>query len=128
MGKLYDKLGLPRGHYHLHLAVLRGLPVSLITDLARELGQSPAQVAEWVGASSRDTAISMTASEVFCRLVEILDALLDLYDGNLEGALNWLTTPNMVLANARPVDLVVTEAGKRAVQQAIHAIEYGLPV
>ena len=128
MDKLYDKLGLPKGHYYLHLAVLDGLPVSLIADLARELGHSPAQVAEWVGVSSRDTAMSMNASEVFCRLVETSDALLELYDGNLETTLHWLTTPNLVLANARPVDLVITEAGKRAVRQAIHAIEYGLPV
>jgi uncharacterized protein (DUF2384 family) len=34
----------------------------------------------------------------------------------------------VVLANERPVELLATEAGTRAVQQAIHAIEYGLPV
>lgn len=128
MDKLYDKLGLPKGHYHLHRAVLTGLPVSLIVDLAQELGRSPTLVAEWIGASTRDTAMPMPASEVFCRLVETLDVLLDLYDGNLENALHWLTTPNIVLANERPVDLLVTEAGWRAVRQAIHAIEYGLPV
>lgn len=68
------------------------------------------------------------AGEVFCRLVEIVDALLELHDGNLDGALRWLTSPNMALANEQPVDLLVTEAGKCAVQQTIHAIEFGLPV
>lgn len=34
----------------------------------------------------------------------------------------------MVLTNERPVDLLITEAGRHAAQQAIHAIEYGLPV
>lgn len=128
MDKLYDKLGLPKGYYRLHRAVLAGLPVSLVADLARELGQSSAQVAKWVGASSRHAEMSMRASEVFCRLVETLDVLLELYDGNLEGALHWLTTPNMALANERPVHLLITEAGRRAVRQAIHTIEYGLPV
>ncbi|TXI34246.1 MAG: DUF2384 domain-containing protein [Aquipseudomonas alcaligenes] len=128
MDKLYDRLGLPKGHYRLHVAVLTGLPASLVSDLAQELGQSPVQIAEWVGASSRSAAMSLQASEVFCRLVETLDALLELYDGYLEGAVRWLTAPNMVLANELPVELLVTEAGKRAVQQAIHAIEYGLPV
>jgi uncharacterized protein (DUF2384 family) len=54
--------------------------------------------------------------------------LFSLYHGNLGNASRWLTTPNLVLTNERLVDLLVTEAGKRAVQQAIHAIEYGLPV
>jgi putative toxin-antitoxin system antitoxin component (TIGR02293 family) len=128
MDKLYDKLALPKGHYHLHRAVLAGLPVSLITELARELGRSPIQVAEWAGSSPLGTAMSMPASEVFLRLVETLDVLLELYGGNLEGTLHWLTTPKAVLGNEQPVDLLVTAAGWRAVQQAIHAIEYGLPV
>ncbi len=72
--------------------------------------------------------MSEKEGEIYCRFVETLDLLLDLYDANLEGALRWLTTTNMLLANARPVDLVVTEAGGRAVQQAIHEIEHGLPV
>ncbi|ASD11713.1 antitoxin Xre/MbcA/ParS toxin-binding domain-containing protein [Pseudomonas aeruginosa] len=128
MDKLYGKLGLPKGHYHLHRAVLTGFPVSLIFDLAQELGRPPTLVAEWIGASTHDTAMSMPVSEVFCCLVETLDVLLDLYDGNLEDASHWLTAPHVMLANERPVDLLVTEAGGRAVQQAIHAIEYGLSV
>jgi uncharacterized protein (DUF2384 family) len=128
MDKLYDKLRLPKGHYRLHVALLTGLPASLVSDLAQELGRSPVQIEEWVGASSRNAAMSLQASEVFCRLVETLDALLELYDGDLEGTLRWLTAPNMVLANELSVGLLVTEAGKRAAQQAIHAIEYGLPV
>lgn len=128
MGRLHEKLGLPKGDYYLHVAVLTGLPASLVSDLACELGKSPSQVAEWATALPGSTVMSMLAGEVFCRLVDTLDALLELYDGNLEAALHWLTVPNMALANARPVELLVTEAGKRAVQHAIHAIEYGLSV
>ncbi|HBP1920422.1 antitoxin Xre/MbcA/ParS toxin-binding domain-containing protein [Pseudomonas aeruginosa] len=128
MGRLHEKLGLPKGHYYLHVSVLAGLPVSLISDLASELERSPEQIAEWVTAPPDSAVMSMQAGDVFCRLIEILDALLELYDGNLGGALHWLTAPNVVLSNERPVDLLVTEAGTRAVRQAIRAIEYGLPV
>ena len=38
MQKLYDRLGLPKTHYRMHQAVLAGLPVSLVADLAHELG------------------------------------------------------------------------------------------
>lgn len=54
---------------------------------------------------------------MFCRLVETLDALLEMYDGDLEGTLRWLTAPKTVLANELPVELLITEAGKRVVQQ-----------
>ncbi|CDM52116.1 antitoxin Xre/MbcA/ParS toxin-binding domain-containing protein [Pseudomonas aeruginosa] len=127
MGRLHEKLGLPKGHYYLHIAVLAGLPVSLISDLASELERSPEMIVEWVTASPGSVVISMQAGEVFCRLVEILDALLELYEGDLGGALHWLTAPNVVLSNERPVELLVTELGARAVRQAIRAIEYGLP-
>ncbi|MBV6013982.1 MbcA/ParS/Xre antitoxin family protein [Pseudomonas aeruginosa] len=128
MGRLHEKLGLPKGHYYLHVAVLAGLPVSLISDLASELERSLEQIVEWVTASPGSAVMSMQASEVFCRLIEILDALLELYEGDLDGALHWLTAPNVVLSNERPVELLVTEPGARAVRQAIRAIEYGLPV
>ncbi|PZE11150.1 DUF2384 domain-containing protein [Pseudomonas sp. 57B-090624] len=130
MDKLHDKLDLPKGHYHLHQAILAGLPASLIFDLAVELGQPAAQIAEWIGARSMslDSMMPISSSEAFCRLVRALDSLGDLYESNLEGAISWLTTPNKVLAKERPVDLLATEAGGHAVQQAIHAIEHGLPV
>lgn len=80
------------------------------------------------GASPRHVAMPMQASEAFCRIVETLDVHLDLYDGNPGGARHWLTLPNIVLTNEQPVDQLITEAGRRTVQHAIHAIEYDLPV
>ena len=105
-----------------------GPPVSLISDLASELERSPAQIAQWITASPGSAVMSIQAGAVFCRPIEILDALLELYDGDLGGALHWLTAPNVVLSNERPVELLVTGFGTRAVRQAIRAIEYGLPV
>lgn len=128
MGRLREKLGLSKGHYYLHVAVLAGLPISLISDLATELDRSAAQIAEWVTAAPDSTVMSMQAGEVFCRLIEILDALLELHEGDLGGSLRWLTAPNVVLSNDKPVELLVTGFGTRAVRQAIRSIEYGLPV
>lgn len=88
MGRLHEKLGLPKGHYALHVAVLSGLPVSLISDLASELGRSPAQIAEWVAESPGSKMMTLRAGEVFCRLIDILDALLELHDGDQAGPLH----------------------------------------
>ena len=128
MDKLFDRLGFPKAHYQMHLAVVGGLPITLVADLAHELCLPRSQVMRWVGGSFRFPYMSTRASEVLCRLVETLDALLLLYEGNLDAALRWLTSPIKTLAFERPIDLIVTEPGTRAVMQAIHSLEYGLPV
>ena len=112
----------------MHQAVLAGLPVTLSADLAHELGLPRTQVARWVGTSFRHAVMSVRAGEVFCRLVETLDVLLVLHEGDLDGALSWLTSPVLTLASDRPIDLLATEPGRRAVLQVIHALDHGLPV
>lgn len=128
VGTFHGRLGLPTTNYHMHHAVQNGLPTKLAADLAHELGLPCSQVTKWVGTSHRRAFMSPRSSEVFYRLVEILDALWDLYDGNRDGALCWLTSPILTLASERPIDLIVTEPGCRAVLQVIHSIEHGLPV
>ncbi|HFL2856719.1 antitoxin Xre/MbcA/ParS toxin-binding domain-containing protein [Pseudomonas aeruginosa] len=128
VGALHRRLGLPTTHYRMHHAALDGLPTKLAADLAHELGLPPSQVARWVRASPRRAVMSLRSSEVLYHLVEVMDALLDLYDGNLDGALRWLTSPNQTLASERPVDLLVTEPGCRAVLQIIRSMEHGLPI
>ncbi|MBN0756795.1 hypothetical protein JTL99_36035, partial [Pseudomonas aeruginosa] len=85
MQKLYDRLGLPKTHYRMHQALLAGLPVTLVADLAHELGLRRTQVARWVGTSFRHSVMSARTGEVFCRLVETLDALLELHEEDLDG-------------------------------------------
>lgn len=128
VGALHRRLGLPTTYYWMHHAALDGLPTKLATDLAHELRLPCSQVAKWVGTSPRRAIMSPRSSEILYHLVEALDALFYLYDGNLDGALRWLTSPNLTLLSERPVDLLVTEPGCRAVLQVIRSIEHGLPV
>lgn len=128
VGTLHSRLGLPTTNYYMHHAAVDGLPIKLAEDLAHELGLPCSQVTKWIRASPRRTVMSPRSSEVFYHLVEVLDALWELYDGNLDGALRWLTSPILTLASERPIDLLVTEPGCRAVLQVIHSIEHGLPV
>lgn len=128
VGALHRRLGLPTTHYQMHHAALNGLPTKLAADLAHELGLPCSKIAKWVGTSPRRAVMSPRSSEAFYHLVEVLDILWELYNGNLDGALRWLTSPNMTLASERPVDLLFTGPGCRAVLHVIHAIEHGLPV
>lgn len=81
----------------------------------------------WLGGATTKGRLSILASETFFRLIETLDALMELFDGDLSGAIRWLKEPNVALANRRPVDLMLTEHGARAVRQVLKAIEFGLP-
>lgn len=126
--KLHHRLGLPRGHYWLHRAVMGGLSVTLVSELAKELGLPHSQVAKWVSLSGRRPTMTVRSAEVFLRLVETLDALLELHSGEVRGALKWLSSPCQTLASERPIDLLVSTAGHRSVMQAIHSIDYGLCV
>lgn len=128
MVKLFNQVGFPKAHYQMHLAVVAGLPIAMVDDLAQELGLPRSKVMKWVGGSFRYPRMSFRASEVFCRLIATLNSLLLLHDGDLDGALRWLTSPHMTFAFERPIDLLATESGYKAVQQVVHSIEYGLPV
>jgi len=127
MGKLREFLGLPAIHFQMHQEIRKGLPVMLISDLADRLYLPRSQIAKWVRTSFRHHAMSVQASETFYRLVETSDAIIELHEGGIEGALRWLTSPVQTLARQRPVDLITTKPERQAVMQVIHAIEYGLP-
>lgn len=127
MNSFRARLGLPATNFQMHQAILQGLPVSLIANLANDLNLHRSHIAKWVGTSFRHHIMSVQASETLYRLVETLDALIELHEGDIEGALRWLTSPVQTLARQRPVDLITTEPGRQAVMQVIHAFEYGLP-
>jgi putative toxin-antitoxin system antitoxin component (TIGR02293 family) len=48
--------------------------------------------------------------------------------GNEEDALEWLTSPHMELEDATPLSFLRTEAGGRAIEYLLGALEYGFPV
>lgn len=83
---------------------------------------------KWLGRVATKGRLSILESETFFRLIETLDALTELFNGDLAGAVRWLKAPNVALANQRPVDLLLTEYGTHAVRQVAQAIEFGLPV
>lgn len=124
VGALHRRLGSPATHYQMHHAAMDGLPTKLAADLAHELGLGRI-VGRNITSPSRHVSTVKRDPLSPCR---ILDALLELYNGNLDEALRWPTSPNLTLASERPVDLLVTEPGFRAVLHLIHPIEHGLHV
>ena len=67
------------------------------------------------------------ASQTVARLEHAL-AFAEQVWGNETDAMEWLTNPHMELQGATPYSKLRTEAGGRAVEWILAALEYGFPV
>lgn len=65
-------------------------------------------------------------SEQLLRLAEIYQAALDLFDGDANSTLTWLTSPVRGLGNARPIDMTRSEFGARDVCDMIGRLRDGV--
>jgi putative toxin-antitoxin system antitoxin component (TIGR02293 family) len=68
-----------------------------------------------------------TASQTALRLAHVLDMATGIW-GNEQDAVTWLNTPHPELHASTPYSLLRTEAGGRAVESVLIALEHGFPV
>jgi putative toxin-antitoxin system antitoxin component (TIGR02293 family) len=73
------------------------------------------------------TTLSPSASQSALRLQHALD-LAEAIWGEKEGAVQWLNAPHPELSGATPYSLLRTEAGGRAVEALLIALDHGFPV
>lgn len=71
--------------------------------------------------------LSPSASQSALRLQHALE-LAETIWGEKEGAIQWLNAPHPELAGATPYSLLRTEAGGRAVECLLIALEHGFPI
>ena len=65
-------------------------------------------------------------SERMLRLSRVLDAAVELFEGDRESAVRWLQSPNRALNGETPLDMSRTEIGAREVENLIGRLEYGV--
>jgi len=115
---------------HVRLAE-EGLPTDAVAQL-RPLGISFTEVAEIVipprtlkHRIARNERLSTEETERLLRVLRIL-ALADRVFGDHEKALGWLRIPDPRHQNRRPLSLLRTEAGGKAVENALWRIDDGI--
>jgi putative toxin-antitoxin system antitoxin component (TIGR02293 family) len=74
---------------------------------------------------SRGEALSMEEGERAVRLARML-ATADAVLGDRAAAWTWLREPNLSLDGARPIELLKSEIGARAVEETLVRLEHGL--
>jgi putative toxin-antitoxin system antitoxin component (TIGR02293 family) len=113
-------------------SIRKGLPVSDVFDLTHDLGISYGALAKKLGLSKatlhrRQRSGRLTADEsdkavrfarLFGKAVETLE--------DKEAARRWLSSPQIGLGGALPLDYAETETGAREVENLLTRIEYGV--
>ena len=65
-------------------------------------------------------------SERLLRLSRVLDAAVELFEGDRNRAVKWLRSPNRALNGEAPLDMAKTEIGAHEVENLIGRLEYGV--
>jgi putative toxin-antitoxin system antitoxin component (TIGR02293 family) len=113
--------------------VRAGLPFSAVGRFQRASGFTLDRVKRAVRISEgtfarrkRSGRLSPAESERLLRVSRLFERAAALYDGDRDGAREWLETPIPALGDQRPLDLAQTEPGAREVEDLIGRIEHGV--
>jgi putative toxin-antitoxin system antitoxin component (TIGR02293 family) len=113
--------------------VKSGLSFSTVERLRRTSGLTRERIKQITRISEGSFArrktsgrLSLEESEGVLRLSRVFERATSLYDGDQNGAVQWLETPIPALDNQRPLDLAQTEPGAREVENLIGRIEHGI--
>jgi putative toxin-antitoxin system antitoxin component (TIGR02293 family) len=113
--------------------VMRGFPYQALIAFETNSGVSLQALAETIGIPERTLARRRAAgrlapeeSERLLRLSSIFEKAVELFEGNVSSAVQWLAAPKRALENQTPLQYARTEIGARAVENLIGRLEHGV--
>ena len=111
----------------------RGLPFKALESLAALSGLSVIRIAAVLGVPERTLARRKAAgklapdeSERLLRLSIVFENAVELFEGDVVGAVTWLTSPKKALGHQTPLAYSRTELGAREVEDLIGRLEHGV--
>jgi|SRR5437016_10062001 len=111
----------------------RGLSFHALQSLASHSGLSVARLAPILGIPERTLArrkssgkLTLDESERLLRLSTVFEKTVELFEGDVAAAVNWLNTPKRALQNHIPLEYSRTELGAREVEDLIGRLEHGV--
>jgi putative toxin-antitoxin system antitoxin component (TIGR02293 family) len=111
----------------------RGLPFKALESLAALAGLSVTLIASVLGIPERTLARRKAAgrlapdeSERLLRVSTVFEKAVELFEGDVAGAVTWLTSPKRALAYQTPLAYSRTELGAREVENLIGRLEHGV--
>lgn len=139
--------GSTQGHYYVALLGLReydplrlyrivrgGLKYSAIERFQRNTDLSARTVADLADIPLRTLArrkeegrLLPEESDRLVRASRVFGRALELFEGSIDLARQWLSTPQLGLGGMVPLQLATTDVGAEIVEQLIGRLEHGIP-
>jgi len=118
---------------HLLRAVEDGLPYDVFEQLRQASGLSADEISTWLQLAPRtltrrkqERRFAREESDRLLRAARVLGRALELFEGDRDAAVEWLTTPQRGLGGEPPIGVARTEVGAREVENLIGRIEHGV--
>jgi putative toxin-antitoxin system antitoxin component (TIGR02293 family) len=122
-------MGTPR----LVERVEEGFSFGELERLRQNMGISMDEMAELVQIRPRtldrrkkEGRLHPEESDRLLRATRVFGRAIALFEGDVEGALGWLSTPKRALGGAVPLEMARTEIGAREVEGLIGRLEHGV--
>jgi putative toxin-antitoxin system antitoxin component (TIGR02293 family) len=113
--------------------VEKGLPYRAYERFATVLGATADDLLRLVGIPRRtlvrrkaEGRFSSDESDRLLRAARVFGRALDLFDGDRDAALEWLSEPQIALGGSVPLDVARTEVGAHEVELLALRIEHGV--
>ena len=110
-----------------------GISYAAFERLKRKLGVSSKELGDAALITQRTLARRKKAgrmqpdeSDRLVRLARVFSREIDLFEGDSEGAQEWIVRPNRAFSGVSPFEMVRTEIGAREVENLIGRIEHGV--
>lgn len=114
-------------------AIEAGFTWKTFERLVKNIGLPPDHVAAVIGIPRSTLArrkvearLKPDESDRLLRLARVLGGALDLFDGDREAAVGWLTDVNVALGGVAPLELARTEIGAGEVENLVGQIQHGI--
>lgn len=121
------------GASSLHDMLLAGLPYKALVKFETESGLGPKAVMAVVDIPLRTLArrkksgkLSLEESERLHRLARVVEAAVELFEGDRAAAVHWLQSPRAALRGRTPLSMTRTEVGATEVLHLIGRLEHGV--
>ncbi len=110
-----------------------GFPFKAFITLTKSMEVSNQHLAELVQISDRtlirrrkDGILKSDESERLLRIARIFTLAVNLFEGDISSAQNWLSISNRALGGESPLEASKTEEGSREVENLITRLEHGV--
>jgi putative toxin-antitoxin system antitoxin component (TIGR02293 family) len=118
----------------IYAQLQKGLTFSAFERFQRNTGLSAALAAELIQLPARTLArrketgrLQPDESDRLMRAARVFGRALELFEGDAEGARQWLSSKQLLLGNLVPLDLAGTDLGAREVEHLLGRLSHGIP-